>query len=257
MSSLKIAQDFVEQARLAQSALDLFHLLEDATREIGFSYFALVHHTDLRDSTPQIVKLYNYPSAWVEYFVNNALYAEDPIHLASLLSNVGFSWTEVPNKIRITNRQHKILEMAGRHGLRNGYTVPANIPGESTGSCSFAMKDGAGLPEGSLLLAELIGDFAFEAARRLGGVPTPAPLQTPTRLTPRQHDCLVLVIHGRTDKEIARALRISEDTVTEYLDVLRRRYGVKNRLMLAVRAIHDGQISFIEAFAPKPPLRGG
>jgi LuxR family quorum-sensing system transcriptional regulator CciR len=184
------------------------------------------------------------------------LYADDPIHVASLLSNVGFSWEELSNKIRITSRQRTILEMAAKHGLRNGYTVPANVPGESTGSCSFATGDGADLPQESLLLAELIGHFAFEAARRLGRTVLAPPPGLP-RLTSRQHDCLLLVIHGKTDKEIGRILGISEETVSEYLDLLRRRYRVTKRLTLAIRAIYGGQISFIEAFAQEPPLRGG
>jgi LuxR family quorum-sensing system transcriptional regulator CciR len=256
MPSFDLANRFVEKAAMVRNNGELSRLIEDVAIELGFHYFALVHHADLRDHSPNIVSLHNYPPAWAEYFIENTLYSDDPIHVACLLSNVGFSWEELSNKIRITTRQRTILEMAGKHGLRNGYTVPANIPGESTGSCSFATGDGADLPQETLLLAELIGHFAFEAARRLGRSELPPPPRLP-RLTSRQHDCLLLVIHGKTDKEIARDLGIREDTVTEYLDLLRRRYGVKNRLMLAVRAIYHGQISFIEAFAQKPPLRGG
>jgi LuxR family quorum-sensing system transcriptional regulator CciR len=253
---LDIAQRFVELASSVASISDLSNLLEAVCLEIGFTYFALVRHADLRELSPKIIRLYNYPSTWVEYFITNALFAEDPVHLASLLSNVGFAWEELPSKIHITSRQRNILEMAAKHGLRKGYTVPANIPGESTGSCSFATKDGADLPQGSLLLAELIGNFAFEAARRLGrteSMPSPAF----PRLTQRQHDCLLLAIHGKTDWEIGTILGLSEETVTEYLDLARKRYGVTKRLPLAVRAIYDGQINFIEAVAAKPPLKGG
>lgn len=256
MSRFKVVEQFIAQAKSSQSQAELRTLLEASVREIGFTYFALVHHADLRTPRPTIIRLDNYPAEWSDYFIENALYADDPIHLASLHSNVGFVWSEVPRKIRLTRRQQEILDMAAKHGLCNGYTVPANIPGESSGSCSFATDVDIQVPEESLLLAELIGGFAFAAARRLGRS-DPTPGQGPPRLTPRQHDCLLLVIHGKTDKEIARKLDIREDTVTEYLDLLRRRYGVKNRLLLAVRAIYDGQISFIEAFASEPPLRGG
>jgi LuxR family transcriptional regulator, quorum-sensing system regulator CciR len=257
MCYFQVVERFVAEARSVQTQSDLFNVLESATCEIGFTYFALVHHGDFQNKALNLIQLYNYPSSWVDYFISRRLYAEDPIHVASLLSNVGFSWADVPNKIRITPRQRKILEMADQHGLRNGYTVPANVPGEITGSCSFATRDREDLPKESLLLAELIGDFAFEAARRLGREDAANAPPGPPRLTPRQHDCLLLVIHGKTDKEIARILGISEETVTEYLDHLRHRYRVKKRLTLAIRAIYDGQISFIEALAQEPPLRGG
>ncbi len=256
MPRLEIAEEFITRAKSSKTEADLFNLIEASAREIGFAYFALVHHSDLRDQASKVISLYNYPDSWVEYFVENALYVEDPIHVASLLSNVGFSWSEVPSKLHITRRQKKILTMAAKHGLRNGYTVPANVPGEGTGSCSFVTHDRTELPGRSLLVAELIGDFAFEAARRLSREGMPPGGGMP-RLTARQHDCLLLVIHGKTDKEIGRILGISEETVTEYLDLLRRRYCVSKRLTLAIRAIYDGQISFIEAFAQKPPLRGG
>ncbi len=257
MPPIELALHFIERAKTISSPQELASLLEATTLEMGFQYFALVHHVDLRADAPQAMRMHNYPDQWSEYFITNGLYAEDPIHVASLLSNVGFTWEEVPNKIRLTSRQRKIIEMAGRHGLRNGFTVPGNVPGESTGSCSFATAGGLELPAENLPLAYLIGGFAFEAARRLRASDAGSTPPEPLRLTPRQHDCLLLVIHGYTDKEIARELDISAQTVKEYLNHLRRRYGVKNRLVLAVRAIYDGQISFIEAFADKPPLWRG
>ncbi len=256
MPRFKIAQQFVERAEATQSKSDLLRLLEDASFEMGFRYFALIHHVDLRREASHTIRLENYPRDWAEYFVDNQLYADDPIHRACLVSAVGFSWREVPRKISMTSRQWTILENAASHGLRNGYTVPINIPGESSGSCSFATEGQAELPPDGALLAELIGAFAFEAARRLA--PTFAvPSQGPPRLTSRQHDCLLLAIQGKTDWEISRILGLSEETVTEHLDLARQRYGVAKRLPLAVRAIYDGQISFIEALASKPLLKGG
>ena len=148
--------------------------------------------------------------------------------------------------IEVTARQRSILENAVRQGLVDGFTVPANIPGENAGSCSFATRKGRSPPARNLPLAQLIGAFAFQAARRLkliGGLAR----QPSRRLTPRQRDCLLWAIRGKTDWEISRILGLSEDTVSQHLDMARERYGVSRRLPLAVRAIFDGQISFIEA----------
>jgi LuxR family quorum-sensing system transcriptional regulator CciR len=256
VSRIEAVNQFIASVRKSQSREDLFQHLESISLEIGFRYFALVQHVDLNQSNEKIIHFDNYPASWTSYFIEHRFFAEDPVHQASLLSNVGFSWEDVPKKIRLTKRQRRILAMAARHGLRNGYTVPANIPGESTGSCSFATTKGQALPEDGPLLAELIGSFAFDAARRLLK-PDLEPSGGRPHLTARQRDCLLLVIHGKTDKEIGIDLGISGQTVTEYLDILRRRYGVKNRLVLAVRAIYDGQISFIEALAQKPPIWRG
>src|SRR5258707_679819 len=134
MPRFDIAQQFVEQAETIQSKAELLRLLEDAAIEMGFQYFALVHHVDLRRPSSQIIRLENYPETWATHFIENGLYAEDPIHWACLTSNTGFTWADVPKKIAITSRQRAILENAGKHGLGDGYTVPANIPGERSGS---------------------------------------------------------------------------------------------------------------------------
>src|SRR3546814_6342175 len=63
--------------------------------------------------------------------------------------------------------QRRILEAARREGLKSGFTVPANIPGEAHGSCSFACAKDRAFPTEYLLAAQLIGTFAFNAARQI------------------------------------------------------------------------------------------
>lgn len=246
MSRINIAQEFLRLALVSETENELFRLMEDITVEIGFRHFALINHADLKEKSRNFIQLYNYPMAWVENFVENGLYAHDPVLQASMTSAVGFVWTEVPTMIKMTNKQHVILESAARCGLGDGFTVPANIPGEIGGSCSFATRRGALVPSANLLLAQLIGAFAFQAARRLNR-PGSLPHQRSMHLTPRQRDCLLWAIKGKTDWEIGKILGLKEETVTEYLDNARERYGVVKRLPLAVHAIYDGEISFIEA----------
>jgi LuxR family quorum-sensing system transcriptional regulator CciR len=254
MPRIEVAEQFLEQAQALETKSELFQLLADVSIEIGFQHFALVHHVDLRSPSPHVIHLDNYPASWASYFIQNRLYVDDPIHRACLTSNVGFAWANVPRMIRVTNRQRSILENAAKHGLGDGFTVPANLPGQSSGSCSFATGHGRSLPEENLLVAQLIGGFAFEAARHLNQNGSSLP-QNPPRLTPRQLDCLLLAIHGKTDWEISRILDLSEATVGQHLDMARGRYGVNKRLPLAIRAIFDGQISFIEALSWQFPRK--
>jgi LuxR family quorum-sensing system transcriptional regulator CciR len=254
MPRLDVVEHFIDRARSSETSSDLFNLVEASAREIGFTYFALVDHADLRRKHLSTIRVENYPAGWADHFVAAGLYAEDPVHHACLRTNVGFSWADIPKIIAVTCRQRAILDGAGAFGLTHGYSVPVNIPGETSGSCSFATENGRKLPERNLLLAQLIGAFSFQAARRIyrsGGPPLPAP----PRLTPRQRDCLLLAIHGKTDWEIARILGLSEETVGQHLNMARVRFGVSKRLQLAVRAIFDGQISLVEALAGQFPLK--
>ena len=254
MSQINVFQQFAERALTIKAKDELVRLLEDVTAEMGFHYFALINHADLRLPRANIIHFDNYPVPWAKHFIAKGLYEHDPILQASLTSNVGFAWADVPRMIRITGRQRIILDNAARNGMGDGYTVPANIPGEYYGSCSFATKRGVAAPVTNFPLAHLIGAFAYQAARRLKHEGFPL-RERPSRLTPRQRDCLLWAIRGKTDWEIGRILGLSEETVSKHLDMARDRYDVTKRLPLAVHAIFDGQISFMEALFEQLPLK--
>lgn len=54
------------------------------------------------------------------------------------------------------------------------------------------------------------------------------------RLTPRQHDVLQMLVEGKSNKEIARALNLGAGTVKVHLAALFRSLGVTNRAAAAV-----------------------
>ena len=67
--------------------------------------------------------------------------------------------------------------------------------------------------------------------------PTPALLDT---LTGRQREILALLLEGRPNKEIARALGILEGTIKVHLRSIMQRLGVRNRTQLALLASKAG-----------------
>jgi LuxR family transcriptional regulator, quorum-sensing system regulator CciR len=157
-------------------------------------------------------------------------------------THLGFAWADVSGLILLSPRQRGILESARDEGIGEGFTVPINIPGEVNGSCSFATRFGKALPHNYLIFAQLLGSFAFQAARRLKQKARLSNDKRPPMLTPRQRECVVLVGNGKSDWEIATILGLREDTVTKYLNAARERYGVARRMQLVVAAIYDGQI---------------
>jgi LuxR family quorum-sensing system transcriptional regulator CciR len=238
---------FVRDVGQARSEEDLGELLTEICAEMGFSFFALTHHVNIRQAPRPAIRLDNYPSDWVEYFDEQKLGASDPVHRASHLTSVGFPWSRLGSMIRLTPRDYEVLELAGARGIGDGFTVPANVPGESNGSCSFATRAGVSLSEEHFPLAQLVGAFAFEAARRLSGVRGDGASPGPC-LTDRQRDCVVWAARGKSDWEIAQILGIGHETVVQYLKRARERYDVSKRTLLAVHALFDGTISFTDIF---------
>jgi len=245
MGVIHAFDQFTRHITAASSIAELDTMLAEMTARMGYDFYALTHHVDWERSPSGALRLHNYPPQWAEYFERNGLGTVDPVHRASQRTAVGFAWRCVPHMIPLTRRDLQILEQAGKHGLGEGFTVPVHIPGEAHGSCSFATVRGRALPERSLVLAQLAGVFAFEAARRLSQAGAWLP-ESNGALTDRQRDCLVWAARGKGDWETSRILGISEETVAQHIRQACARYGVHKRTSLMIHALLDGTLSFAE-----------
>jgi LuxR family quorum-sensing system transcriptional regulator CciR len=238
---------FAEQADRCSSPQELRLLLEAVTGELGFQYFALLHHRCVLSGSDRLIRIDNYPRGWAEELLTSHDVALDPVHLASLRTNAGFGWDRIGDFLSLSLPQQVILERSRHHGLGAGFTVPANVPGEPSGSCSFAVARGGSLPERRLQCAELIGAHAFRAARRIYGFAAEGRVP---RLSRRERQCVRLVVAGKTDWEIAQILGISVETARQYVKRARAAYDVVSRAQLAACGLRDALVSFDEAIPP-------
>lgn len=258
MSSLADVQAFIDLSRTLSDPADLDALLQSITRHMGFDHYALIHHVDLSPfrkelghmTEGQLIALSDYPEAWIAEYIGNDIVRHDPVLLASHRTSVGFAWSDIPQLIQMKQPQVEQLERGRVAGIGNGFTVPSNVPGEANGSCNFVVKTGRDLPTIDIrMMAQLIGSYAFQAAR---STVTHAKRVTgdPVKLSPRQLECVALAGRGWTDKEIARKLGLSDQSVKEYLKDARLRYGVTKRVQLVLRAVYDGHLALSDMFRP-------
>ena len=253
MSRLKDIQSFIDVSRDLRNPADLDALLQSVTRDMGFDHFALIHHVNLSPfeqelghmKRGQLIALSDYPESWIDQYINDNIVTNDPVLLASHHTTVGFSWADLPTLIDMKRVHYDQMERGRQAGIGEGYTVPSNVPGEANGSCNFVMKTGSRLPAEELMKAQLIGRYAFEAAR---GIVTHARISrsAKVKLSPRQVECIALIGRGKTDWEISKILGLSEATVKEYVDEARTRYGVGKRVQLVLRAVYDGHLPLSE-----------
>jgi LuxR family quorum-sensing system transcriptional regulator CciR len=146
----------------------------------------------------------------------------------------------------LTARHKQILSEAVAFGLGTGFTVPAYIPGEYHGTCSFAAPSLDRLKRNALPMAQLCGTFAFEAARQIMRRRMKLDQEPLPDLRPREREALVLVGQGKTDAEIGQILGISRATAHGHVEGARRAYGNAQRAYMIVRALFDGQIAFTD-----------
>lgn len=85
---------------------------------------------------------------------------------------------------------------------------------------------------GSIYVPPSIADLANSADPVLSDEETKG--KDPRLFTPRQHDVMKLLVEGKSNKEIARALSLGEGTVKIHIAALFRTLGVNSRAAAAV-----------------------
>lgn len=248
---LALASSVVTALRAVASREELAALMQGVAREMDFRHYALIHHDDLRQPQPDRVDLKDYPLAITERLFGQHRYRRDPVIRGCIFADSAFLWSDLPAIICMDRHDRASFELGAREGLNEGITVPYVRLGDRMGSCTFA---GTSQPEGAhryLGAAQMIGIFAFQAARRLlsGALPIAS---TPPRLHPRPRDCVVLAGRGHSNKQIARALALTPRTVDGYLTEARRLFGAHDRTELVVSAVLAGEVG-LDELRPRQP----
>lgn len=248
---LSLTQSVISALRTSTDLLDLRRLMEAVTLEMGFRYYAIVHHDDLRARRADRIDIQDYPAAVMDCLLEARRYRRDPVVRGCIFADSAFLWSDLPRLIQMDRQDVASLERGRHAGLHQGITVPCVRLGECMGSCTFAGSCEPDRAEAYLGAAQMIGIFAFQAARRLLGA-APGPMPRPPTLHPRPRDCVVLAGRGLSNKEIARALGLTPRTVDGYLTEARRLYGAHDRTELVVSAVLAGEIG-LDELRPRQP----
>lgn len=240
-------QAFVSAALAIEDMAGLRDAVSKSARELGFDYFAIVHHIRFGRPSNDKVRLSNYPIEWLAKLRQDEAFRE-PVLRAAERASTGFLWRDLEQHVALSERERNYMRLAARHGLAEGYTVPNNVPGETFGSCHFAVQRKESLPLENLPAAQALGSFSFEAARQLllRTSPPSEDYVVPAPLTERQRDCVLFAARGKSDSVIAELLSIRPKTVNEHMEAAKRRYSVATRTQLIVRALFRSEICFSE-----------
>ena len=103
----------------------------------------------------------------------------------------------------------------------------------------FAMLKGVvqgDAPISRAMAAKILGEFAHQARR------TAEPSSPAANLSPREKEVLDLVTQGKSNKEIAAALAIAENTVKNHLKNILEKLHLENRVQAATYALREGLV---------------
>ncbi|MBV9359635.1 MAG: response regulator transcription factor [Chloroflexi bacterium] len=117
------------------------------------------------------------------------------------------------------------------------------VPAIRAGATSYLLKDVAAADLARAIRGAFAGQAQLhpEVARRLmQQVTTPRQPDAVAELTGREREVLSLVARGRSNKEIARELVVSERTVKGHVSNILGKLGLQDRTQAALYAVHHG-----------------
>ena len=231
--------EFERKALNASSLERLGALTEPLARSLGFSCFTLFRPQPSLLGHAQIF-LTTYPEQWIRRIFEDKRHLDDPAHAAAARSVDGIQWAAIERTIALSDHQRETLALAAEHGLGKGITLPFRLPGLPSAMLSLVVPDQIEPKPVALLAARLMGSIVFAQAHRLARSElSQAEVVT---LSPRQLDCIRLLARGMTDRTIACELGLSPQTIREYIEAARLRYGVTRRAQLVAAAMRDGHL---------------
>lgn len=148
-----------------------------------------------------------------------------------LLREMKASWPLTPVLMLTTFDHSAYVKQALADGA-NGYMLKDSSPEDLDQAIRVAISGG-----GNVLSARAIRSL-FEGSAPSG--PEHDQQVRPESLTNRETDILGLLSEGRSNREIARALFLSEKTVKAHLAAVFRKLGVTNRTQAAMAAVGMG-----------------
>ncbi len=249
MDQMDIARNFIGHAEQTARMDELTSTFETALQRLGFRYYACGSHVDPLNPREALMVL-NYPKSWVEDYSGLQLHRVDPVFQRASRSLIPFFWDTAEFRKSMTPSQLKMLDLARRHGVAHGYTIPIHGPmafSLTPSSCSL-IPDSVSLDERAYLAAQLMAVYLFDRASRLTGGDRSdgdAP-----RLSFRERQCLEFVARGKSDWSIAKLLNLSVTTVHNHIEHAKHRLCVSTRVQAVVHALGSRQIAFGDVIRP-------
>src|SRR5690349_17990954 len=99
--AVDFAADFLASITTVHDRDGLRSFMDAVCRELGFRYFALITHEDLRIARPGQVDIRLYPDAISERIIGQGNFRRDPVMRGCVFADTAFLWSELDKLITI------------------------------------------------------------------------------------------------------------------------------------------------------------
>jgi DNA-binding CsgD family transcriptional regulator len=232
--------DLVEELRSPEDVLNELHTI--TTRHLPLQVMGAARFP-LKSGDWESVQLgksaflhSSVPDGWWEEYSALARGRFQPMLFLAATSMAIHTWTEVRRMFQPIGIDKWSYELALKHGMRDGLTCPV---GGRWAVCFWSRKELANIVTHSMRVI-ICAAVSFAALRldQLVGA-DPDIVGAHGRLTPRELAVLRLVSAGMQSREVARDLRLGEETIRSHLKKAQCKLGARNRTQAVVEALRQ------------------
>lgn len=223
----------IEALEQAPSTEDLVSILMTLVMPMGYTAVA---SGLLGLEGPSALHFANWDPGWLSlYSAQNYIFL-DPVPFWATRSGAAISVRDLRTLMPEDHPGHQIFAAGTQFGYFGGYIVPQRACDNSFGLVCFVGSHDPETAYERFLLRGVAG-LAFERAEVLTGRSYPTTLGVPQSLSEKERECLRYLVHGKSAREAAKLMKISEATVRFHISNLHRKMNVRHRSELISLAI--------------------
>ena len=223
---------------------EVHRLLVGFMQELGLPYFSyLLVRRPYQPNTPlETFLLTNYPDEWQQRYAQQRYHLYDPVAALSVRSRLPFAWGSDRFLRPFRKRQRRVFLEGRDFKISQGYSIPVCGPDGDIGVFSVSGPRDADLKEVIRGVDAVLQLKAVEIHDGLMSQLFADENNKHITLSPRERECLLWTIEGKTAEDIAQILCVSSSTINYHLSNVIRKYGACNKHHAAIIAMRNGHL---------------
>lgn len=230
--------DFIHESNEAETSEELTGKFLKFLGGFGIDRFIMgqLSHDTTAKKEQYLGLMVNYPSEWMEHYVQNHYVNHDPVYQAALTARKPFTWNEIENGKPLSDKAVQVMDEARENKLYGGIALTIHRPLGSIIGMGFAGSEkGIRCDKNAVSMVNLAGNQYFNAYADLTKFDEFE--NDPIVLTERETEVLHWFARGKTKPEISDILKIGESTVKRHTESIFQKLKVNNIQLAVVRGL--------------------
>lgn len=229
---------FVDSMNEIDDAVQLMERFSAVVQSIGFRHFIMTGLPAYGEDVEKLIVANGWPQGWMDRYREGRYFFDDPVSQAAFVSAGPYTWREARSGKQGSPRAAQIEDEAKAFGLVDGLAIPLFDPNNWQAVVSLAADQPIDISPRLVALLQGVaplvhGQLSDLLEGRMRHVP---------RLSPREAEVLTWLAHGKTGREVASILCISEDAVRKHLKNASAKLNTSSATHSVAMAIHSRQI---------------